>query len=119
MLSVLCLATTIFLEARGEPLVGQYAVGEVILNRVASDRYPDSVCAVVAQPKQFATNVNQVEDLGAYFVALGVAGDLLSTYSPNTEVLWFYNPDKARPAWARRLEHAYTIGQHRFMKTAN
>lgn len=44
-----CLATAIYFEARGEPLPGQVAVAEVILNRVESPAYPDSVCAVTSQ----------------------------------------------------------------------
>ena len=48
-----CLAKAVFFEARGEPLEGQLAVAQVILNRVASGRYAGSVCGVVDQPGQF------------------------------------------------------------------
>jgi len=48
-----CLATAVFFEARGEPLEGQLAVAQVILNRVASGKYAGSVCGVVYQPGQF------------------------------------------------------------------
>lgn len=47
------LANVIYHEARGEPLRGQVAVGHVVLNRVKDPRYPDSIHAVVWQPKQF------------------------------------------------------------------
>src|ERR671916_33370 len=49
-----CLASAIYFEARGEPIKGQLAVAEVVLNRVASKKYPDSICAVVKQPWQFS-----------------------------------------------------------------
>lgn len=49
-----CLATAVYFEARGEPLAGQLAVAQVILNRVASGRYPADVCGVVYQPRQFS-----------------------------------------------------------------
>ena len=48
-----CLTQAVYFEARGEPLEGQLAVAQVILNRVASGRYADSVCGVVNQPGQF------------------------------------------------------------------
>ena len=48
-----CLARAVFFEARGEPLEGQLAVAQVILNRVASGRYADDVCGVINQPGQF------------------------------------------------------------------
>ena len=49
-----CLAGTIYFEARGEPLVGQLAVAQVVINRTESDLFPSSYCAVVYQPKQFS-----------------------------------------------------------------
>src|SRR5699024_3882114 len=48
-----CLAEAIYFEARGESVRGQFAVGEVILNRVDSTAYPDSICGVVNQGCQF------------------------------------------------------------------
>lgn len=49
-----CLAETIYHEARGEPIAGQRAVGNVVLNRVQSNKFPDTICKVVYQPKQFS-----------------------------------------------------------------
>lgn len=49
-----CLAAGIYFEAKGEPLAGQLAVAEVILNRSNSGRYPNSVCSVITQPGQFS-----------------------------------------------------------------
>jgi len=61
--SVLCLALNIFFEARQEPIDGQLAVAEVTLNRVADDRYPDTVCEVVWEDKQFSwTHDGQHDD---------------------------------------------------------
>ena len=48
-----CLATAVYFEARGEPLEGQLAVAQVILNRVESGRFASSICGVVYQPNQF------------------------------------------------------------------
>ena len=115
-MDLICLALTIFLEARGEPLAGQYAVGQVVLNRTASEDYPDSVCEVVAQPHQFAPPRQVKGEPVAKWIALSVAADLLFNYTPNTEVLWFYNPHKASPVWADRLQPVSHIGRHLFLR---
>jgi len=49
-----CLAGAIYFEARGEPLLGQLAVGRVVIERASSDRFPSSYCGVVYQPSQFS-----------------------------------------------------------------
>src|SRR4030095_3207335 len=49
-----CLAGAVYFEARGEPIEGQLAVAEVVLNRAASGEYPSSICEVVMQPAQFS-----------------------------------------------------------------
>jgi spore germination cell wall hydrolase CwlJ-like protein len=54
MTSVLCLATAIFFEARSEGIAGKEAVANVIINRVHDDRYPDTVCGVVNEPRAFS-----------------------------------------------------------------
>lgn len=54
MADQVCLATTVYLEARNQPIAGQYAVAEVALRRRESGRYGRTVCAVVQQPRQFA-----------------------------------------------------------------
>ncbi len=115
-----CLASAIYFEARGEPLSGQLAVADVVLNRVASPRYPDTICGVVKQPAQFS------------FVRRGVipAADRSSTAWRNAvavsriagqrlrrevaeNVLW-YHADYVRPSWGRRLTRQEKIGLHIF-----
>ena len=54
MLAAHCLAIAMYYEARNQPIDGQLAVAQVIMNRVESPRYPDTVCEVVWQPKQFS-----------------------------------------------------------------
>ncbi len=63
MLSTFCLALVVYVEARGEPLDGQLMVAEVVLNRVAIEAYPDTVCDVAFDPKQFS-GLNRPVDLG-------------------------------------------------------
>lgn len=112
----MCLALTIFLEARGEPINGQYQVGAVILNRVYAEDYPDTVCEVVKQPDQFATKITDKGTPQEVATAAFVAVDLYYNYIPNAEVLWFYDPDEANPDWAKRLIPAFEVGNHLFLR---
>jgi N-acetylmuramoyl-L-alanine amidase len=54
MSAILCLATAIFFEARSEGVTGKEAVANVIINRVQDERYPDTVCGVVNEPRAFS-----------------------------------------------------------------
>ena len=56
----LCLALNIYHEARNQPVIGQIAVSEVVLNRVADDRYPGSICEVVYQAEYAVSSVGIV-----------------------------------------------------------
>lgn len=112
----MCLALMILLEARGEPLPGQYAVGQVIMNRTLSDEYPDTICEVIKQPHQFAPIVYTDATIVERAVAGFVAADLYLNYEPNDEVLWFYNPNKANPRWAKRMKAVRRIGNHLFLR---
>ena len=62
MTGLACLVTAIFFEARDQPLMGQYAVAEVVMNRVASVKYPDDICSVVFQRKQFSFTHDGLSD---------------------------------------------------------
>jgi len=67
MTSLLCLATAIFFEARNEPIDAQYFVAEVVINRVQDERYPDTVCEVVFEDKQFSfTHDGKSDDMAEY-----------------------------------------------------
>ena len=62
MTPLFCLAMTIFFEGRDQPLAGQQAVSEVVMNRVESTRFPDTVCDVVFQHKQFSFTHDGLSD---------------------------------------------------------
>lgn len=117
----LCLAKAVYFEARGESLEGQLAVAEVILNRVASERYPDTICDVVTQPAQFSfirrgrfPRPNTGSE--AWHKALAVADVARkriakAAIAPN--VLW-YHASYVAPVWGKRLTRAARIGTHIF-----
>jgi spore germination cell wall hydrolase CwlJ-like protein len=121
-----CIAIAVYHEARGEPLDGQLAVAEVIMNRAASGRYPASWCEVVKQPWQFSfvhprsgryPAVNRSSSAWAYAeaitrIAVGAHADALPS-----DVLW-YHADYVAPSWGRRLAKVEKIGAHIFYRAS-
>jgi len=117
-----CLVCNCFYETRGEPKVGKIAVAKTVLSRVASDEFPDSICAVVFQPSQFSwvsdsntntINVKKPEDILA-LKECKEASNIAMDEGANG-LLYFYNPRKASPAWARRMTNCGRAGEHVFM----
>jgi spore germination cell wall hydrolase CwlJ-like protein len=121
-----CIAIAVYHEARGEPLDGQLAVAEVIMNRAASGRYPAGWCEVVKQPWQFSfvnprtgriPAVNRDSAAWAYAqaitrIAVGSFADALPA-----DVLW-YHADYVAPSWGRRLAKVDKIGAHIFYRAS-
>ena len=119
-----CLAGAIYFEARGEPLEGQLAVAEVVLNRVASGEYPESICEVVTQPAQFSFvrdgRFPPIDETSvAWRTALAVAhiADESLANELGPDVLW-YHADYVAPSWGRHLALATRIGAHIFYRRA-
>lgn len=84
MASQTCLATTIYLEARSQPTIGQFAVAEVALRRREEGRWGPTVCDVVTAPHQFATATTpksyQFQDMKAWTKAWKIAGESLAIW---------------------------------------
>jgi spore germination cell wall hydrolase CwlJ-like protein len=128
-----CLAQAIYFEARGESEKGQRAVGRVILNRVESGLYPDSVCGVVYQGSsngpacQFSFACDGIPDVaqekGAWKKAKEIAAALIACDPPchksleGQDAVWtstHYHADFVSPRWAKKLKQTGTIGRHIF-----
>ena len=116
-----CLASAVYFEARGEPIEGQLAVAEVVLNRVASAKYPDTICEVVVQPWQFSF-VNRTGRIPAAdrsseawrkAVAVARIAQAGTADAVGSDVLW-YHADYVSPSWGRRLARQDKIGLHIF-----
>jgi len=116
-----CLAAAVYFEARGEPIEGQLAVAEVVLNRVASGRYPATVCAVVTQPWQFSfvnrtrsiPPANRASQSWRRAVAVARIAEAGASRLLPRDVLW-YHADYVAPGWGRRLARNAKIGLHIF-----
>ncbi len=115
-----CLANAVYFEARGEPLEGQLAVAEVVLNRAGSGRYPGTICAVVTQPAQFSfvrrgiiPRADRASEAWRRAVAVArIAQSRAMRLLPNN-VLW-YHANYVSPSWGRRLARNAQIGLHIF-----
>ena len=125
-----CLALNVYHEARGEPEDGQYAVAEVTMNRLASSRYPDSVCAVVHEKRWDAIRGRYVSAFSwtefysvpepegeAWALAQKVAEDVYyGRAHPRVEGATFYHATYIRPSWARTQTRIARIGRHVFYR---
>lgn len=112
------LSRIISAESRGEPLAGQLAVGNVVLNRVASDKFPNTIYDVIFDRK-YAIQFTPVANGTIYqepAVSSVIAAKLaLEGYSLSTSVLYFLNPDLATSFWIpQNRPFAFTLGTHDF-----
>lgn len=114
-----CMAGAIYFEAKGEPLSGQLAVAEVILNRTKSGRFPKSICSVVTQPGQFSFvrggHLPAIAANDAYRTAVAVARVALADAwdSPAADAMYFH-ARRVAPSWHRVQVAA--IGNHVFYR---
>ncbi len=122
-----CLAEALYFEARGETVKGQFAVAEVILNRVQSARFPGSLCAVIHQGTgkkyqcQFTYTCDGYKDVIAEpgaFVRVGkIARAAMAGKAPAlTDGATHYHTTAVRPRWARVYTRTARIGVHLFYR---
>ena len=122
-----CLAEALYFEARGETVKGQFAVAEVILNRVDSAMYPDSVCGVVNQGtgRKYACqftytcdgNPETIHEPRAY-TRVGKVAQLMLEGAPRnlTGGATHYHTTAVSPRWAQKFPMTAKIGVHRFYR---
>jgi len=108
------LAKCIHAEARGEPYVGKVAVGAVILNRVASPDFPDSIYGVIYQPWAFTAVHDGQINLEPEAASYQAATDALNGWDPSYGSLYYYNPDTASSSWIFSRQTTTVIGKHVF-----
>lgn len=114
---ITCMAVAIYFEARGESIDGQMMVAETIINRVADERWPDTICEVVKQPHQFSFysdgKSDRPRDEKAYHTALLVAEEALAGDHLWSGALYYHTLD-VRPVWRHALEPLGVVGHHIF-----
>ena len=117
-----CLATAVYFESMGEPLQGQLAVANVVINRARSGRYPTSFCGVVKQKAQFSFVRNgRFPHINTACQAWRKAQAIARIAAANTmaalpaDVLW-YHADYVAPKWRGNLVRVEKIGAHIFYR---
>lgn len=112
--NIYLLARIISAEARGEPYVGQVAVGAVVLNRVEHPSFPDTLSGVIYQNGAFTAIVDGQFDQPISDSAYNAARDALNGWDPTNGCIYYYNPAKTsnKFIWSRPV--VMTIGAHRF-----
>ena len=110
------LAHLIFAEARGEPYSGQVAVGAVVLNRVKSSKFPNSIAGVIYQPGAFDVVSDGQINFAPNTTAVNAARDALNGWDPTYGCIYYFNPNTATSSWIWSRPHVVTIGNHRFCK---
>ncbi len=108
------LARIISAEARGEPYVGQVAVGAVILNRIEHPSFPDTLSGVIYQNGAFTAVTDGQFNQPVASSAYNAARDALNGWDPTGGCIYYYNPAKTSNKFIRSRQVVTVIGSHRF-----
>ncbi len=108
------LAKAIYAEGRGEPYIGQVAIGAVILNRVESSEFPNTVAGVIYQKGAFTAVDDGQINLEPDETAYNAAQDALNGWDPSYGCLYYYNPAVATSKWIFDRQTVTVIGRHVF-----
>ena len=109
------LARVVYGEARGEPYTGQVAVAAVVLNRVKSSKFPNSISGVVYQSGAFDAVADGQINMTPDTTAKKAAQDALNGWDPSGAI-YYFNPSTATNKWIWSRPMTVTIGKHRFCK---
>ena len=108
------LARLISAEARGEPYIGQVAVGAVVLNRVDHPSFPNTISGVIYQPGAFSCLDDGQFDQPVSESAYRAAQEALNGSDPSSGAIYYFNPVTATSAWIWSRPLIVQIGNHRF-----
>ena len=105
-------------EARGEPYKGQVAVGAVVMNRVKSSEFPDTISGVIYQKGQFScvTDGQFNKAIDENSTVYKAAREAINGADPTNGCIFFYNPKTSKSKWLYTRPTVITIGSHRFAK---
>lgn len=110
------LARVIYGEARGEIYTGQVAVGAVVLNRVKSSSFPNTIAGVIYQSGAFDAVSDGQINMTPSSTAKKAAQDALNGWDPTYGAIYYFNPKTATNKWIWSRPITVTIGNHRFCK---
>lgn len=110
------LSNAVYGEARGEPYIGQVAVAAVILNRINSASFPNTVSGVIFEPGAFTAVADGQIWLTPNENARKAVLDAINGYDPTGEAIYYFNPDTATNGWIWSRPQIKKIGKHIFCK---
>lgn len=110
------LAKLVYGEARGESYEGQVAVAAVVLNRVKSSSFPNTIAGVIYQPGAFDVVSDGQINLTPNSTAIKAARDAYNGWDPSYGAIYYFNPNTATNKWIWSRPMTVTIGKHRFCK---
>jgi N-acetylmuramoyl-L-alanine amidase len=110
------MANAVYGESRGEPYTGQVAVAAVILNRVTSSTFPNTVSGVIFEPGAFTAVADGQIWLTPNENAKKAVVDAINGWDPTGEALYYFNPDTATSGWIWGRPQIKRIGKHIFCK---
>ncbi len=110
------LARLIYGEARGESYTGQVAIGAVVMNRVKSSSFPNSISGVIYQSGAFDAVSDGQINLTPDSTAIKAAQDAINGWDPTYGAIYYFNPSTATNKWIWSRPMTVTIGSHRFCK---
>jgi N-acetylmuramoyl-L-alanine amidase len=108
------LSKLVYAEARGEPYKGQVAVAAVVLNRVRSSSFPNTITGVIYQKNAFSCINNGAINNTPNSAAIRAARDAMNGWDPTGGCLYFYNPRATSDKWIRTRTIKTVIGNHSF-----
>lgn len=111
---VYLLAKCVYAESRGEPYTGQVAVAAVVLNRVRSSSFPNTIAGVIYQPYAFTAVADGQINLEPNQTAYNAVRDAMNGWDPTNGCLYYFNPATATSSWIWSREVKLTIGRHKF-----
>ena len=110
------LARLVYAESRGEPYSGQVAVASVVLNRVKSSSFPNSIAGVIYQSGAFSVVNDGQINLSPNDTAKKAAQDAINGWDPSYGAIYYFNPSTATNKWIWSRPVTVVIGKHRFCK---
>ncbi len=110
------LARLVYGEARGEPYSGQVAVAAVVLNRVKSSSFPNTVAGVIYQSGAFDAVRDGQINMSPNSTAIKAAQDAINGWDPSYGAIYYFNPNTATSKWIWSRPLTVVIGNHRFCK---
>lgn len=114
-----CLAMNVYHEARSEPLHGQHAVVHVTLNRVKDRRFPNKICDVVYQRKQFSWTSDKKSDTPKEKQSFAMVQKTVQEALKQKDVTKgavFYHREDIKPYWSKAYKKTVKIGRHIFYR---